>query len=307
MEKRKKVSIIETGVLDGQMSFKHYLQDTVEDFDQMDFSSKEKAIKETREKYEQNMQKVGNEYGFDGRKLVIPYDNGIKYRTGEYFIADEKMYQKDKNLKKVKTPGDIVLLKKDNPGIAIGYPVSDDPVVIMEDQKKGITALAHCGLRQIGDRIPLHMINALREEAGSNLNDIKVYISSNLKQESNKVILKPKAIKNNPELWKGCIKKRFTFYQGQNTVQKIINLSIGLISSNIDQDQAIINMITNRGIPEENITVNKKNTYTETDLYSSAKSKMLHESVIDGKYLVGAYYEDSFPQYTAEKGRTRKL
>ena len=307
MEKRKKVSIIETGIIDGQMSFKYYLQDAVKDFDQMDFSSKEKAIKETKEKYEENMQKVGKEYGFDGKKLVVPYDNGIKYRPGEYFIADEKIYQKDKNLKKVKTPGDIVLLKKDNPGITIGYPVSDDPVVIMEDQKKGITALAHCGLRQIGDRVPLHMINALKKEAGSSLDDIKVYISSNLKQESNRIILKPKAIKNNPDLWKGCIKKRFTFYQGQNTIQKLINLSIGLICSNIDQEQAIINMITNIGIPEENITVNKKNTYTEATLYSSTKSKMLHEPVIDGKYLVGAYYEDSLPQYTTEKGRTRKL
>ena len=43
----------------------------------------------------------------------------------------------------VDIPADVVVLKKDNPGMVIAYPVSDEPVVIVEDKEKA-TRIFRC-------------------------------------------------------------------------------------------------------------------------------------------------------------------
>lgn len=305
--KNNNVSIFETTQEERSTKFKTYLETYVPNFNEMEYHEQVKVLKRMKKGFENNMKSIGKRYGFDSKKLIIPLDNGMKHEPGEYFVAGESLYNKEENLKKIKQPGNIVLLKKDNPGIVVGYSVSDDPVVIMEDQKQGITALAHCGIKQITQRIPLYMIKAMQKEANSDIKNIKVYISSNLKKETNRVIFRPKEIKNNPEIWKGNVKRDLEIKPAEGTIEKVINITKGVLEKSIDQEGTIIKMLKQRGIKPDNITVNAQNTYTNPNLFSKTKAKELHEKILEGSYLVGAYYEDTFPEYEAEPRRTRKL
>lgn len=306
MEKSN-VSIFETSQEERSTKFKTYLETYVPNFNEMEYHEQVKELKRMKKGFENNMKAIGKRYGFDSKKLITPLDNGMSHKLGDYFVASENLYEKEENLKKLKTPGNIVILKRDNPGIAVGYSVSDDPVVIMEDQEKGITALAHCGIKQITQRIPLYMIKAMQKEAGSNIKNIKVYISSNLKKENNKVIFRPKEIKNNPEVWKGQVKRSHKLEPSRGTIEKVINITKFLTEKSINQEGAITKMLIQRGINPESITINNKNTYTNPNLFSKTKAKDLHEKELEGSYLVRAYYEDTFPEYKAEPRRTRKL
>ena len=240
-------------------------------------------------------------YGFDGSKIIVPNDKFCT-ETGSYFIADEKIYSEKKDLIYVKKAKDIVLLKSDNPGIVIGYPVSDDPVVIIEDKENQISALAHCDLNKISKKVPIHMIKSLKQEANSNIKNLKVYISSNLKEKNNKYYLKPKAIKQNPKVWKDCVHKHKIY--SKNNTKFIIQ---DLLTYKVNQEKAIYNMLVKEGIDPRNITISDRNTYEDSSLYSARKTQDYHEPDLQGKFLVGAYYEGTFPNYKEEKGRTRTL
>ena len=297
------LKIFETNIYDRPMEKRSYFRDYLsEDFDSKSYQEKKEELREKSQEFLENKVLMCEKYGFDGKKIITPNDIGVGYECGSYFIADEKLYQKSDDLSNLKKAGDIVLLKEDNPGIVIGYPVSDDPVVIMEDKKRGISALAHCDLEQISKKIPIYMLKALQKEANSDLENIKVYISSNLKKENNRHILKPKVVKNNPELWKGFIKKHSSSHS-----KNLNELIYDLLTYKIDQESSIFNMLVKRGINPENITISEKDTYQNSDLFSSKNVKDLREKSLQGKFLVGAYYEGTFPEYEAEKGRTRSL
>ena len=297
------LKIFETNIYDKPMQLKSYFKDySSEEFDKKGFAGKVDEIERIKIEFLKNRILMCKKYGFDGRKIIIPYDNQISYKTGSYFIADDNIYSENEDLIYVKKPSDIVLLKEDNPGIVIGYPVSDDPVVIMEDKEHGISALAHCNLEQISNKVPLYMIKALQREANSNIENLKVYISSNLKKENHNYLLKPKTIKNNHEIWKGYIKKHKL-----NNENNFIEIICDLLTYQVDQESAIFNMLVKRGIKPKNITISEKDTYKNNELFSSKLVKDFREKSLQGKFLVGAYYEGTFPEYEAEKGRTRSL
>lgn len=105
----------------------------------------------------------------------------------------------------------------------------------------------------------------------------------------------------------GQVKRSHKLESSRGTIEKVINITRFLTEKSINQEGAITKMLIQRGINPESITINNKNTYTNPNLFSKTKAKDLHEKELEGSYLVGAYYEDTFPEYKAEPRRTRKL
>lgn len=305
MKNKSDVAIFETNILDGPIKFKDYLYTYVPDFDNMEYHEKVEAVQKMREEYKKNMIKLGQLYGFNGDKLVIP-SSGLENKKDDYFEMTESLYKENKSLSKLKVFNDISIIRKDNPGVAIGYAVSDDPVLIIEDKENEIAILGHCGTSQISDKLPVHMLNILKKEPNFNIKNLRVYISSNLKKDHNKVIFKPKSIKNNPEVWKGCIKKKISKHN-KTLIKKIILSTIDVVGYNLDREGAIVNMLIKQGIEKDNITINPQNTYTSVTLISDTKAKIMHEKDLESSYLVGAYYPETFKEYKPEDGRTRIL
>ena len=306
------LNIFETNLIDGPMRLKYdYFPEITGGV------SRRKITDDMTEEMEDEFLKLrlnaGEKYGFDGKKIIVPSEEDV-VKKGDYFVADFDVYNMDDDLWNVDIPGDIVLLKEDNPGIVIAYPVSDDPVLIIEDQVNKVTALTHCNIDRISRKIPIYAVKALIDEVGSNPKDLKVYISSHIKRDSNVYIRKPKSVRENREIWKKCVSHRQT-KDKKNTnsernmkfkVYRMYNKFLSEISCKIDQERAIINMLVKMGINMDNITVSKFDTYKEPLYYSDRRVNVTKEESIKGKFLVGAYYENTFPNYNSNCEYTGK-
>ena len=326
--------IFNTTLKDNSMVLEDYLDDN------HNFITKDKHQKwdksESKKEFLNNRIKAGLAYGFNGKKIIIPSDKG-DYPKGKYFVADQEIYNKADDLLNVSIKGDIVLLKKDNPGIVVAYPVADDPVVIIEDQEKGALALTHCNINKINERIPAHAISALEKEVGSNVKNLKAYIGPCLKKQSNFYFFsKPKQIKKHKNIWQDCVEKemkiileseKFAAYHSSLKEKDSLKEKLKIIKTllkecksarekenlfsrfyllyKIDTDKAIANILTKRGMKKENITTSKVNTSREVGYFSDTQSR-LGNPYKKGKFLVGAYYEDTFPDYNGNY-YTRKL
>lgn len=326
--------IFNTKLYDGSMNLKDYLANN------HNFILKNKYTKweesESKKEFLNNRIKAGLRYGFNGKKIIIPYDIG-NYAKGKYFVADHEVYNKADDLWNVSIPGDIVLLKKDNPGIVVAYPVADDPVVIIEDQEHGALALTHCNINKINERIPAHAVSALEKEVGSDVKNLKAYIGPCLKKQSNfYYFTKPNKVKKHKNIWQNCVDKDLKvilesekFLNYHNNIKEASNLKEklkiiktmlnecknareqeNLLSSfhllyKIDTDKAITNILIKKGMLKENIIISQINTSREIGYFSDIQSH-LGNPYKAGKFLVGAYYEDTFPDYNGTY-YTRKL
>jgi len=290
------LKIFETTLLDKPMRLKYeYFTEITGGISKRKIT--DAMTQEMREEFLSSRINAGFEYGFDGKKIVVPYEVYGKYNKGHYFVADDNIFAMDDDLWNVDIPSDIVILKEDNPGIVIAYPVSDDPVVIVEDQKKGACALTHCSLERISKEMPNLAVDALVKEVDSNICDLKVYISSNLKKENNVSLVKPSCIEKNKKVWKDCVRRGIVPKVRKNAVlgEKILKSILSSMKYSIDQETAIYNMLVKKGVLESNITISDINTYVNPIYYSSAAENSFGFGTKEGKFLVGAYYEDTFP------------
>lgn len=289
--------IFETNILDGpmQLKYEYFSPDTGGIFKRKvtDFMSQE-----MKDEFLSLRIDAGIKYGFDGKKVIVPCEAYGKYKNGHYFVADSDVYNMDDDLWNVDIPGDVAILKKDNPGIAIAYPVSDDPVVIAYDPVNEACALSHCDLKKISKEMPNFVVDALVKEIGSDASDLKVYISSNLKKESNHFFMKPDCIESNRKVFKGCIKKGAMKINnnsglGTKALLKLLNCFV----FSVDQEKAIYNMLVKKGVDPSNITISKYDTYKDPLFFSSQFENKHKVDCKSGKFLVGAYFDDTFPSY----------
>ena len=65
-------------------------------------------------------------------------------------------------------------------------------------------------------------------------------------------------------------------------------------------------MLVKKGIDIDNIVVSSKDTYRTDLYYSDRKVNVTKEELIKGKFLVGAYYENTFPLYDSNCKYTGK-
>lgn len=127
---------------------------------------------------------LGKKYHFNGLKILQPKQKDVEfieeYPNGKYVKITEKNLQKE-DFWQESIPADILMIDTNNPNIVIGHRHADCPVVIAEDRKHQLAAVAHCGALQINREVPKYIIEALKNE-GSNVQNIYVYIGSCIKK-----------------------------------------------------------------------------------------------------------------------------
>ena len=296
------LNIFETNILDGPMKLKYdYFPEITGGVSRHKIT--DDMTEEMKEEFVKLREKAGKRYGFDGMKIIVPCEED-SLNVGDYFVADDAVYDMDDDLWNIDIPGDIVVLKNDNPGIAVAYPVADDPVLVVEDRVNGAVALTHCNVDRISAKMPVFAVKALQKEVGSSVPDLKVYIGTHLKRESNIVLRRPRSVVQNKEIWKKCISRKSG---NKNKRKKVKNVRSGLsyflfkgldkISYRIDQEKAIINMLVKYGVDKDNIVVSESNSFTDASYFSDRKASMFREDLLKGKFLVGAYYSNTIEEY----------
>lgn len=254
-----KITIFESGIEDGIMSRnkKFYKDDISEE--------------EINQLFLETRLRLGKKYGFDGRKIFQANQktqkNDTMYPDGKYIVINDEHLQKEdywyENL-----PADILILSNKYQNVVIGNQMADCPIVIAEDRKLGLTALAHCGASYINRKLPIQTIKALQKEFHSNLLDIYVYITSCASKENYVYDCYPKWATNN-DVWQNAIIEENGVYH-------------------IDMLSAIIRQLREIGIT--NIEYSHEDTITSPKFYSNnASSKGI--TTKKGQNFVGFYYK----------------
>ena len=112
--------------------------------------------------------------GFDWHKMFMADQVN---KNGSYFEITRDYVENNPN-GWTDIPEDILIITDEVPGVAIGHPVADCPVIIMEDVKNKVTAIAHCSAELIDKRMPMMIADALSSAYNTKDEDIKVRVSS---------------------------------------------------------------------------------------------------------------------------------
>lgn len=206
--------------------------------------------------------------GFDYNKMFM-MDQDLKKsgKRGSYFeITKDYVEANPKGWTDIAE--DILITKV--PDVAIGYPVADCPVIIMEDIAKGVTAVAHCSGELIDSRLPMMMADALNDAYQTKDEDIHVYVG-------------PKAGRNwtytdNPPKWA----HDYDFWLRTGAIiEKGDEFKINL-------QNAITSQLEERNI--NNIIYSSVDTITDNDYYSNSESTKGNQKKY-GRQFAGAIYQ----------------
>ena len=256
---KSQIEIFETGIKDGIMSKnkKFYKENLTQE-------EINKIFLETRLKF-------AKKYNLNGLHIFQALQktqlNKLNYPDGKYIVISEENMTKEDYWSE-ELPADILIISNKYKYIIVGNQMSDCPILIAEDRRLGVTALAHCGASYINRNLPIQTIMALENEYHSNLNDIYVYIGSCIKTESYVYDSYP-SWATNKEVWKDCIKKEQSLYK-------------------IDLVKAIKKQLKSIGI--SHIKVSKIDTFKDKNYYSHlAEYNGIKEK--SGQNFVGFYYK----------------
>ena len=256
---KSQIEIFETGIKDGIMSKnkKFYKENLTQE-------EINKIFLETRLKF-------AKKYNLNGLHIFQALQktqlNKLNYPDGKYIVLSEENMTKEAYWSE-ELPADILIISNKYKNIIVGNQMSDCPILIAEDRRLGVTALAHCGASYINRNLPIQTIMALENEYHSNLNDIYVYIGSCIKTESYVYDSYP-SWATNKEVWKDCIKKEQSLYK-------------------IDLVKAIKKQLKSIGI--SHIKVSKIDTFKDKNYYSHlAEYNGIKEK--SGQNFVGFYYK----------------
>ena len=145
----------------------------------------------------------------------------------------------------------------DTPGVAIGYPAADCPVVMAYDKVQRVVAVAHSGAELTDKMLPMSVIDALSHSYDSKDEDILVYVSSGIDKKSYLYDSYPHWAKD-PKVWDGMIE------EDENGI------------FHIDLKGAIKKELIYRNINEENINISNVDTFTNRDYYSNRAEYLGH-------------------------------
>ena len=256
---KSQIEIFETGIKDGIMSKnkKFYKENLTQE-------EINKIFLETRLKF-------AKKYNLNGLHIFQALQktqlNKLNYPDGKYIVISEENMTKEDYWSE-ELPADILIISNKYKNIIVGNQMSDCPILIAEDRRLCVTALAHCGASYINRNLPIQTIMALENEYHSNHNDIYVYIGSCIKTESYVYDSYP-SWATNKEVWKDCIKKEQSLYK-------------------IDLVKAIKKQLKSIGI--SHIKVSKIDTFKDKNYYSHlAEYNGIKEK--SGQNFVGFYYK----------------
>ena len=226
---------------------------------------------EIKKQFNEVKKRAGEHFNIDDKKIIQAtqkYKNcDFDYPDGKYVILNEDYMKKD-DFWEERIETDILILEEKYKGVVVGNQMADCPIVIAEDRKKGVTALAHCGASYIDRLLPQDIIKALQKEYNSNLEDIYVYIGSCAKKETY-IYDKYPYWAVNKELWEDNLLKEENNYH-------------------IDLNGAIKKQLKEIGII--NIEESPINTMIDDKYYSHAESSKGNKDKF-GQNFVGFYYK----------------
>ena len=226
--------------------------------------------------FKQHRQAFAEAEGFDWRKMFMAVqknlDGSVFEVTQEYVEANPNGW--------TDIPEDILMMRENLKGVALGHPVADCAVVTAEDRKQGITAVAHCGGEMIDKRIPQMTIEALYRKA-SKPEDIIVNVGARAGDSWVYTDNKPKWA-TDEQVWD----KTGAIVPGQMMKDgKMVD------SYAVRQDNALAYEFAQVGIPAENIIWDTHDTIIDPMYYSnSAASNGKAEKF--GRQFVGAIYQE---------------
>lgn len=201
-------------------------------------------------------------FEFDPYKFYMPSQN----KEGKAVELTKEMVEAYQDGWDLDIPADILVVTDKTPGVVVGFPVADCPVVIASDLKNGITATAHCSAEMIDNYLPKMTIEALQENYNSKLEDIFVYIGAHAGPNWT-YDRYPSWAKES--FWEetGAIKEENGLYK--------INLRKALLYQLHKEDY-------------ESFIVNDDDTITNPNYYSN--SAAVHNPTKAGRHFEGAYY-----------------
>ena len=223
------------------------------------------------ETYKKARIRLGEKYGFSGLKMFHPrqkMEDNDRYPDDKAVILDEKYMQKeDYFTENIET--DILIISKDYPRVAVTHNMADCPVLIAEDRRLGVTALAHCGIYHINRGLPKAIIKSLIDNFDSKEEDIYLYIGSHIKKDSYLYDTYPPQA-TNKEIWEDAIIYKDNKYH-------------------IDLDKAILNQLKDYNLGD--IVISPIDTATDPN-YASHRREKLGDIFKKGQNIVGFYYKD---------------
>lgn len=213
---------------------------------------------------------LGNYYGFDPNKFFMADQLD---KTGSYFeITDEYVRDNPKGWSDIRE--DILIVTDKVPGVVIGHPVADCPVVMISDVKNGVTAIGHCSCEFIDKKLPMMIADALVDAYSSNDEDLYVYVSA-------------------------CAGDSWTYNNFPGWAKDLSLWKEAIVDENgifrIDLRKALLRQLKDRNIKEDNIYFNRTDTITDYRYYSNFASSPygLNQSDKSGRHFAGMFYEEN--------------
>ncbi len=242
---------------DRELIMNRHNLNTLEGFTDNDITKEDKKLI-----FELHRKQLGEAFGFDGDKMFMADQVN---KDGSYFeITSEYVKENPKGWTDINE--DILVITDKVPGVVIGHPVADCPVVMMVDENKGVAAIGHCGAEMIDKKLPIMIYKAMQEYDCS-CEDIQILISAcagdNWTYDSY-----PRWATDN-EVWRDCI----TEVNGE---------------FKIDLRRAIKKQLDSQGL--NNVTFNMDNTITNDLYYSNSEAR---KNVLKlGRHFEGLYFND---------------
>ena len=155
------VGIVETGISYGNMNTaaRFYPEGT--------------SAEERQRIFMERRMKVGEDFGFDGHKMFMADQTD---KCGTWFEIDEDYVEANPNGWS-DISEDILVITDRVPGVVIGHPVADCPVVMAFDRVRRIAAIGHCSADVVDKKMPMSVVEALYESYHSRDQDIAAYVS----------------------------------------------------------------------------------------------------------------------------------
>lgn len=206
---------------------------------------------------------LGDRLGFNGRMMFMADQVN---KDGSYKIIDDELIASNPN-GWADINEDILVIGKDIPGVAIGHPVADCPVLVVTDALKGVTAISHCSAAMVDMKLPKFTVEALRDAYDSKLSNMYAYITASAGPNWTYDSWPRWATEN--DVWKDCIVQKEGLYY-------------------IDIKKAISKQLDNTNIA--GYSMNDDDTITDPRYFSnSAASKGEQEK--SGRHFAGAFYK----------------
>ncbi len=222
--------------------------------------------------FERHRRAMADHYGFDASKIFIADQ---KNKDGSSFEITREFVEANPDGLMTSIPEDILITTDKVPGVVIGHPIADCPVVMAADLRKGAVAIAHCSAELIDKKMPMMVVDALQRAYDSKDDDIVAYISACAGSDWSYDTYPRWA--TDRKLWDGAI-----------------TLDNGVFR--IDMRKVILNQLAERNIKD--MRFNMDNTRTNPNYYSNSMASPNggNDPTKSGRNFAGVFFKPKYKE-----------